>query len=278
MRRRRSATENRTPSQTDGEDPSDRGPSSGSRRRGSEDSTSRDRRRAKKGIALFMAKSQVPTTGPARCSVAASVPTSTPLLYSSASDGTRSGTIGLQRGVVDRPPARVDEHDEDQEASVIRSLRMRNAPASDGDGTQHVRDGHERAACEPVGERAGRQGQQEPRQAVRSHHARDGQRVGVDDDGQERDRPGRHSVPGAGQGEADPEAGEGATELLPPDAVLRPATDAHGALCRGPAVQIRQALAWCALVPLWLPGATAAGAALSVKQIAKGGSPPCRKS
>ena len=40
---------------------------------------------AKNGMALFMAKSQVPTTGPARFSVASSVAARTPLLYSSAS-------------------------------------------------------------------------------------------------------------------------------------------------------------------------------------------------
>ena len=91
MRRRRSAKRIRTPSQTEGDESSDWGAFERNPTRGKHDSTN-TMASAKNGTALFMAKSQVPTTGPARCSVAASVPTSTPLLYSSASDGTRSGT------------------------------------------------------------------------------------------------------------------------------------------------------------------------------------------
>ena len=91
MRRRRSAQRIRTPSQTEGEDCIGSGAFERKPTRGMQDSTSA-MASAKNGSALFMAKSQVPTTGPARVSVAASVPMSRPLLYSSASDGTRSGT------------------------------------------------------------------------------------------------------------------------------------------------------------------------------------------
>ncbi len=91
MRRRRSFHRNRTPSQTEGGESSDLGAFERKPTKGREDNANAIAS-AKKGTALFMAKSQVPTTGPASRSVASSVLTSTPLLYSSASDGTRSGT------------------------------------------------------------------------------------------------------------------------------------------------------------------------------------------
>ncbi len=103
------------------------------------------------------------------------------------------GNDGLQRGVVDRPRPRVDEHDEDQRTRVIRSLKIRKAPPRMASGTDDVGDGHEWAPFEPVGERAGGQRQQEPRKAVRGHDAGDGQRVGIDDDGEQRNRPGREA-------------------------------------------------------------------------------------
>ena len=91
IRKRRSAKRSRTPSQADVEAPSGRGAFERNLRKGKHDETSATVS-AKNGTALLMAKSQVPMTGPTRCSVAASVPVRTPLAYSSESDATRSGT------------------------------------------------------------------------------------------------------------------------------------------------------------------------------------------
>ena len=91
-RRRRSAKRRRAPSQAEVEAPSGWGAFVRNQANGKQDNTSATAS-AKKGTALLMAKSQVPITGPARCSVPASVPESTPLALSNASVLTRSGTI-----------------------------------------------------------------------------------------------------------------------------------------------------------------------------------------
>ena len=82
------------------------------------------------------------------------------------------------------PEARVDEDDEDEEGQRHPVAQDEVGTAHDHERAQEVRDGHERPALEAVGEGAGRQGQQEPGEAVRRNDGGDGQRVGVDHHGQ----------------------------------------------------------------------------------------------
>ena len=186
------------------------------------------------------------------------------------------GDHGLQRRVVDGSPAGVDEHDDDQKRQCHPVAQDEERTAGDRHRTKDVRDCHQGATPEPVGERTRRERQEEPRKAVRSHHGGDGQRVGVDDDCEEWHRPSRHAVPRARRREADPEAGERTSELLPPDAVFRPAPDAHGCCRVAQQYELLAPRMGAGLIPSssWRDSG---GRHLSVKQInAKDGDPPCR--
>ena len=133
----------------------------------------------------------------------------------------------LQRGVVDSPATRVDQHDQDQEGQGHAIAQNQERAAQDGNGAHEICDGHEWAPFKSVRERASRQCQEEPRQTVRGHDTGDGQWMGIDDDSHEGDRPGCQSVTRTCQREANPQAGEGSAEWFPPDAVLCPAPDIH---------------------------------------------------
>ena len=111
--------------------------SSGSQREGMQDNTVTTAS-AKKGIALFMAKSHVPTTGPARCSAPASVPLSTPLACSSASDWHQLGHDRLQPRSSTSPASGVDQHDQDQERQ--RHPVAQNEECAGQDGERARRD------------------------------------------------------------------------------------------------------------------------------------------
>ena len=97
----------------------------------------------------------------------------------------------------------------------------------DGECTGDVRDGHERAAFETVGEGTRRQRKKEPGQAVGCDDARNGQWVRIDHDGHQGYRPQHQPIAPAGEGEPSPQPEEGAAEGLPPDAVSCPASGAH---------------------------------------------------
>ena len=93
MRRRRSAKSNRTPSQTEVDAPAGGAGVRDRKRTRGRHEVRRAAASAKKGNDCPRAKSEVPAMGPARFSAPASVPLSTPLARSSASDLTRPGTI-----------------------------------------------------------------------------------------------------------------------------------------------------------------------------------------
>ena len=154
-----------------------------------------------------MAKSQVPITGPARCSV----PPRCPRGLRWRTRCFRLHEVGnhrLQRGVVDRPPSALIDTTRIRSARVMLSSRI-GMRRPDRHGAYDVRDGHERAPPETVGEGAGRQRQDEPGQAVGSDDGGHGQGVRIDHHRHERDRSGDQPVPGAGQREADPEPWKG---------------------------------------------------------------------
>ena len=66
-----------------------------------------------------MAKSQVPTIGPASVSVAGLGADQYAVAVLQGVRRHEVGDDGLQRRVVDRPAARVEEHDEDERAEVM---------------------------------------------------------------------------------------------------------------------------------------------------------------
>ena len=121
---------------------------------------------AKKGIALLMAKSHVPTTGPARSSAPASVPLEHAVGMLERVRVHQLGHDRLCRGVVHGPPAGVDQHDHDQDRQRHAIAQNEECADRDGECTDDVRDGHEWAAFETVGEGTRRQRKKEPGQAV----------------------------------------------------------------------------------------------------------------
>ena len=279
IRRRRSAKRSRTPSQADVRGPLWLGRFRAEAEKGNAGQHQSRRRRRRRGSPCSWRRARFPTTGPARCSVAASVPVSRPLAYSSASDRHEIGNDRLQRGVVDRPPAGVDQHDKDQDGQRHPVVEDEERADRDGEGAQHIRDGHERAAFEPVGEGAGRQGEQEPRKAVRGDDARRRPAGGGS-----RPRPSSGTAPAA---KPSPELarvkpiqrrGNGRPSGFLPDAVLCPATDAHKGLCAGPtSCNFSGPRIGARIVPSgsWRDERRAPP---QRKQIAKGGGPPCRES
>ena len=171
------------------------------------------------------------------------------------------GHDGLERGVVDRPAAGVEEHHEDEEGEV--DVTAQNEVRADRNccRSQHIGHGHERPAGEPVGEGTGGQGEQEPRDAVCRHHAGDRERIRVHEYREERDGSRQHAVAPTGQREAGPEPPERAAEPLAPDAMFRPTTNPHRTFASVLPLSLPRRVSGDGDARPPGPGATAAGAA-----------------